>query len=301
MKKLYGIIIFLIIVIIAMGISFYIYINKTTDSKRENIQNNNQEKTVDEPQKKDDPEMLDGPGYEYNEEDRFKGYTSDEWVNMIDNFYGNYEGIQVSEIICKYDENNNYTATVATEYEVCAEFVFDNKTSYAIDKNTGVTIDFINGKIITKIKNEEEIFFDNICLAVGFVQHTTEEEFIIKYFDNNYIYNSITRYDFRSEIERQSQYDEKFVIIPKDDDVKISLYECFFDEDGELYTRGALIENTSEPFTLLYDNFESTTPQICIKFEYNGYEAMFTLVFSGYDGKLDLTGVETEVLDISIY
>ena len=40
---------------------------------------------------------------------------------------------------------------------------------------------------------------------------------------------------------------------------------------------------------------------MCIKFEYEGVEEMFPRVVSGMDGKLDLTGVEQEVKDISVY
>ena len=46
---------------------------------------------------------------------------------------------------------------------------------------------------------------------------------------------------------------------------------------------------------------ETTTPEMCIKFEYQGFEEMFPIVFSGMDGKLDLTGFEQEVKDISVY
>lgn len=289
MKKMYMIISILILVIIILSISFFVYVK---NNKKVDVANNNTE---------NEPYMLDGNGYEYEDTISFKGYTANEWKNMIDQFYGNYNGIKLANITCNYDENNNFTATLETEYDVCAEFVFDNETGYATEKTTKITIDFINGKLANKIKNEDSVFFDNICLAIGYVTWQNEEAFINNFFESEQVFNSITRYDFRDEIARQSQYDEKFVIIPKDDNVKISVYECFFDEEGNLYTRGALIEKVSEPFTLFYDNFEATTLQMCIKLEYNGFEDEFPLIFSGYDGKIDLTGVESEVLDISIY
>ena len=53
---------------------------------------------------------------------------------------------------------------------------------------------------------------------------------------------------------------------------------------------------------MVYDYLaETTTPEMCIKFEFQGFEEMFPIVFSGMDGKLDLTGVEQEVKDISVY
>ena len=51
----------------------------------------------------------------------------------------------------------------------------------------------------------------------------------------------------------------------------------------------------------MYDNIEQTTPQMCIELKVNGFEDIIPIVFSGNNGHLDLTGHESEVLDISIY
>lgn len=41
---------------------------------------------------------------------------------------------------------------------------------------------------------------------------------------------------------------------------------------------------------MVYDYLaETTTPEMCIKFEYQGFEEMFPIVFSGMDGKLYCT------------
>jgi len=77
---------------------------------------------------------------------------------MIDKFYRNYNRIQLSEIICKFDENKKFTATIATQNEVCGEFIFDAKTGYAKDKNTDIIIDFVKRKVITELKNEANVF-----------------------------------------------------------------------------------------------------------------------------------------------
>lgn len=306
MKKTYLIIIVLVIVIIAMAIVFGIYIKNNTEnvenikksaenieeqiSTKNNTKNNTEIATFS-------PETI----YENTLDETFNGYTSKQWQDMIDQFYGNYKGIQLSEIICKYDKDGNYTATIATQYEVCGEFVFDSKTSFAKEKYTGVTIDFINGKIITEIKNKSEIYTDNICLAIGYVPGINSENFVKKYFESDQIYNSITSYDFREEIERQSQYENKFIFIPKNENVKISIYDCNINNDGKVVKNNLLIENVSEPFTLMYDIAESTTPQMCVKLQVNGFEDIIPLVFSGKDGHLDLEGHESEVRDISIY
>lgn len=306
------IIIILILIIILLSISFFVYIIKNKNTKNvvnTNIVNEVNNATNEVNNTKN--EILNNTTNKtntLNDNDNkstdiisFKGYTVDEWKKMIDVFYKNYKNIDLKDIVLEYDDNNNFIATLTTQYEVCGEFIFDKDTGYAKEKNTKVVIDFINGKVITQIKNRDKMFVDNICLLIGYVTEQKEEEFINKYFESNHAFNSITRYDFRNEFARQSQYDEKFVVIPKDDNVKISVYEYFFGEDGNLYTRGALIEKVSEPFTIYYKNFEATTPQICIKLEYNGFNDEIPILFSGEDGKLALKGHETEVLDISIY
>ena len=269
MKKTYLIILILILVIIALDSSFFVYVknNKTVD-----VANNNTE---------NEPYMLDGNGYEYEDTISFKGYTDNEWKNMIDQFYGNYNGIKLANITCNYDKDNNFTATLETEYDVCAEFVFDNETGYAIEKTTKITIDFINGKFANKIKNKDSVFFDNICLAIGYVTWQNEETFINKYFESEQVFNSITRFDFRDEIARQSQYDEKFVIIPKDDNVRISIYDCKVNEDGTLVKNNILSEGIAEPFMLMNDNAETTTPQYVIEFKVNEFEDELTLTNPG--------------------
>ena len=168
MKKSYLIIIILILVIIVLSIGFFVYVKNNKNLEVANNNNNTENELY----------TLDGNSIESENTISFKGYTVDEWKNMIDQFYGNYNGIKLANITCNYDENNNFTATLETQYEVCAEFVFDNETGYGVEKTTKVTIDFINGKLVNKIKNADSIFVDNICLAIGYVTWQNEENFI---------------------------------------------------------------------------------------------------------------------------
>lgn len=308
MKKIYGIVIIFVAVLIIIGIFYFININKnnTTEADSNSINspstnnvnnevassNTNNENIIKEEQNNTK---------EIEEIVSFNGYTAEEWKNMIVQFYGNYTGIQITEVICKYDEDGNFTADVATEYEVCGQYVFNKETTFATEKNMGLTVDFINGKIVNQVKDKSKIFTDNLCLAAGYVTSATQAKFIEKYFSNEASYNSITKYDLRSEYNAENEKTDKVVIIPKDENVEISIYDCKIEENGELNKGNMLLEKISEPFMILYDNIEQTTPQMCIELKVNGFEDIIPIVFSGNNGHLDLTGHESEVLDISIY
>ena len=145
-------------------------------------------------------------------------------------------------------------------------------------------------------------FNDNQCLAIGYVLDSNIDEFIHNNFHNNYTYNNLEVLDYRSADSREKEIGNHFVIIPKSEDVKITLYSCFINEQGELELDNTLTKDYTKPFVILDDYLaETTTPEMCIKFEYQGFEEMFPIVFSGMDGKLDLKGVEQEVKDISVY
>ena len=143
-------------------------------------------------------------------------------------------------------------------------------------------------------------FNDNECLAIGYVTDLNEVRFIEKYFTNE-TYGQMSYFDFREPIyQNDSSYGNKFVIVPKNENVNITVYDCYIGEDGELYTDNTLIQKISEPFIVI-DDYIEYTPIMCVKFEYNGFEEMFPILFSGEDGTLVLTGYEMEVKDISLY
>ena len=142
-------------------------------------------------------------------------------------------------------------------------------------------------------------FTDNQCIAIGYVTDSNEAQFIERYFPDN-MYEMLDYYDFRPSENRVDNYGNKFIIVPMNNDVKISVYDCYIGEDGELYTKNTLVSNATEPFILLSDYIEYT-PIMSIKFEYNGFETMYPILFSGEDGRLDLMGYETEIKDISLY
>ncbi|MGN1270936.1 MAG: hypothetical protein ACI4UX_03015 [Clostridia bacterium] len=145
-------------------------------------------------------------------------------------------------------------------------------------------------------------FSDNQCLAIGYILDSNIDEFIDTNFYTKDSYNYLKEFDFRTEESKKNEQENKFVIIPKTKDVKISVYTCSLNNDGEIKLANVLIKDYTEPFIIIDDYLaETTTPEICIRFEHQGFEEIFPIVFSGMDGKLDLTGVEQEVKDISVY
>ena len=142
-------------------------------------------------------------------------------------------------------------------------------------------------------------FTDNQCIAIGYVTESNESKFEERYFPNS-IYSMLDYYDFRSENNRLENHGNKYIIIPMNDKVKITVYDCDVDNNGEIKTKNTLVSESIVPFILLGDEIEYT-PNMCVKFDYNGFEVEYPIVFSGENGKLDLKGYETEIKDISLY
>ena len=300
MKKVPYIIIIICIIIIVILISIIVLVIKSFN------RNNRATATIDDAkqnfQNADNGEfMLDGPGSIHN---FFRDKSFGEWEELIDSFYGNYYGKYNINVECKYNDDGDFIATVTTEYEVTAEYKFNEENGLAEEVTTGEVVDFENGRIMppysTDASRFEYIDFnDNECIAIGYVTDLNEVDFIDKYFPDG-SYGSLPYYDYRHESNRTPGYGNKFVIIPMNNKVEITVYDCYIGDDGELYTDNTLISKITEPFILL-DDYIEYTPSMCIKFEYNGFEEMFPITFSGKDGTLDLNGYEMEVKDISLY
>ena len=230
---------------------------------------------------------------------KFKGIENVKWSEKIVEFYKTYNKNVTAT--CGYDINKVFTAKINIDENNVEEYVFDSATGYAKEKTSGVTIDFLNGKIINDIKNKQDIFTGEFCIAVANVTHKNEENFINKYFNSFEAFNSLVTYDFRDELDRQAQYEDKYVIIPKDNNVKITVYSCNVDENGNLNRGDKLVETTSEPFIIKHKVGETTTPEYIVDFTAGEIADEFDLVFSGENEKLSLKGHETQIVDISIY
>ena len=283
MKKMLGIIIaLLIIIIVIISIAFYTYIKngyKLGQNSADNAFGQN------------------GTGSKI--ETLFWGHSLSEVQNIIEEYYNNH-GIGGVKAYCYYDESGTLKAKVSVQNEVKAEYSFNALTGEAVDSRTGEVVEFfISNEQTQRIQSNVE-FTDNQCLAIGYVTDLNEVKFIDKYFSNE-TYGELPYYDFRvPAYQNSSDYGNKFVIVPKNEDVNITVYDCYIGEDGQLYTDNTLIQSISEPF-IVVDDYIEYTPIMCIKFEYNGFEGMFPITFSGENGKLVLTGCETEVKDISLY
>ena len=182
---------------------------------------------------------------------------------------------------------------------ICA-IIYVKFFMFVPDKDGMINENGVQEEQTTDIKSVK--FSDNQCLAIGYVLDSNIDEFIHNNFYNNHTYNNLEVLDYRSADSREKEIGNRFVIVPKSENVKITLYSCFINEQGELELDNTLIKDYTTPFIILDDYLaEITKPEMCIKFEYQGFEEIFPIVFSGMDGKLDLTGVEGEVKDISIY
>ena len=140
----------------------------------------------------------------------------------------------------------------------------------------------VSERIQSKVKFEK-----NECIAVGYVTDKNESKFADKYFSKE-TYKELAQYDFRETVNKKDNYGNKFVIIPINGEVEISVHKCHVDEKGNVIKDNAVIKNTSEPFIMLNDYIEYI-PKICVSFKYNGNEDTFPITFSGEDGSLDLT------------
>lgn len=140
-------------------------------------------------------------------------------------------------------------------------------------------------------------FNENECLAIGYILGEDLEEFNKKYFNST---ENLKVYDFRSKISKDIEAGDRFILIPKSEDVKISIYRCLFTEEGKLELDSLLLNNYNEPLILL-DDYTEYIPRLCVKVKYNDLEEQFYIQFSGEDGKLVLTEVEDFIKDISIY
>ena len=108
-------------------------------------------------------------------------------------------------------------------------------------------------------------FNENECLAIGYILDEDLEEFNEKYFNST---ENLKVYDFRSEISKDIESGDRFILIPKSEDVKISIYRCLFTEEGKLELDSLLLNNYNQPLILL-DDYTEYIPRLCVKVKYN--------------------------------
>ena len=228
----------------------------------------------------------------------FCGKTSEEWKKIVEEYYSinnldnSYETIE-----CYYNDKGEFVATVSTKYEVSAEYVFDEETGYAKDIFTQDIIDFKNNKVIERASKTTIDFQENYVLGVGYVSDRSLNKFINSNFHDETFYNSLDIYDYRDNNKNEG-YGNRFVIIPKSNAVKISLYTCKLGDDGRLKKDEVLIESTDKSF-IIYDDYVETMPKLILGYSYEGIRAEFPLIFDGVSGELLIE--DNKVLNISMY
>lgn len=152
-----------------------------------------------------------------------------------------------------------------------------NKTNTSVEEKSNIKIKFSNDE----------------CLAVGFIPTGKEEKMYKKCFENQQNENIV-------KVNNGDAY--KFIVIPKDDKIKIKVWSCEIGDDGELYTNNIISGYNKGPILLSTHEFEYI-PNVAIECtnEETGIQFLLPITFNGYDGKLSLYGNEDNVLDISIY
>lgn len=229
----------------------------------------------------------------------FCGLTVKEWKEKI----ARYNECDLDEIQIRCIKGNYFATVVDSKTnKLIADYTFEDETGYAYDKISGNVIDLMEGYIVeVKLVEGAKIdFTDNQVLAIGYAPDNMLEDFVYTHFYDEDEFKMLHVYDFRRE-DTSEEFD-RFVLIPKTSEVKIDIYDCFINEQGNLELDDKLYGDAVGGIVILDDLMaETTMPQLCIKMEYKGFEATIPIVFSGMDGKLDLTGHENEIKDISVY
>lgn len=241
----------------------------------------------------------DKGGMENSEGVEFRGMTAKEWALKI----AKYEICDVEMVNCYY-ENTKFIAVVNNENnETVAHYEFEEETGIAQDLISGHKVDFIKGEVVERnlMGGTQIEFADNQVVAIGYIKEDKESEFIDKNFVSKEVLDNLLELDYRKEASREQGIGITFVILPKNSNVEIEIYDCYINEQGEAKIVDKLGETLKEGFILKLDYMaESTLAEICIKVKSDGEEDIIPLVFSGEDGRLYLNGHE-KLLDISVY
>lgn len=234
------------------------------------------------------------------EEVKFKDITAKEWAEKI----AKYEICDVQMVNCYYEDSKFIGVVNNENNETIAHYEFEDETGYALEIFTGHRVDLVNGNVVERnlLGGTQVEFEDEQILAIGYAPDIKLNEFIENNFITNVIFEKLPTLDYRKEASRKNGNGNRLVILPKTSNVEIEIYDCYITESGKPEILDQWGETLNEGFVLLQEYMaESTRPELCIKVKYHGVEDIIPIVFSGKDGKLDLTGHEKLVKDISIY
>lgn len=198
--------------------------------------------------------------------------------------------------ICKVSMENNNSENSLNDNKNKNNNENQNNKDNNENKNNNTNKDDNQNKTNTSVEEKSNIkikFSNDECLAVGFIPTGKEEKMYKKCFENQQNENIV-------KVNNGDAY--KFIIIPKDDKIKIKVWSCEIGDDGELYTNNIISEYNKGPILLSTHEFEYI-PNVAIECtnEETGIQFLLPITFNGYDGKLSLYGNEDNVLDISIY
>ena len=106
----------------------------------------------------------------------FGEYKISEWEKMVKHFYETHGDYVPDKVVCHYIEQGDFVADIYTDEEITDQYIFDNKTFIAVNES-GLYLDFVKGERT----DSKVMFYDNECLAIGYVLNEDLEEFKEKY------------------------------------------------------------------------------------------------------------------------
>ena len=96
------------------------------------------------------------------------------------------------------------------------------------------------------IKNQSNLFTDNLCLGIASITPENEAATAEKYCND---YELITKYNFNNGTE----YIDRFLIVPKDDTVLFDLYSVKITDEGTIEPEFEIDKDIDEPILFTYD------------------------------------------------
>lgn len=291
-KVLVLIIIVLLIIIAVIGTMFFMYVKNNEKEITNNVSNqvsmenkidntNKQENVVQNKVEDTTPEQDNNAIKDPN---KFRGKDKSYYEEIVRKYIrSNYE-YEPTRIMCDYTQTGNFVATVSTQYEVANEYIFDPETGYGEESDTGIIIDFENNKVVEQYSNIP--FGYNDLISIGYVLDDLVAQYKENYFfDTTYKFEDIENIDLRLYDKDSGN---RFYIIPKNHNVKVSIY--MVNNDG---VKDVLLRDEIDKPIVLYTDYVEYVPKHIIEFEYTDYaqnkvKGEFEISFNGYDGKLNI-------------
>lgn len=234
-----------------------------------------------------------------NESEEFNEKTMAEWESLVRDYYDANMNFVPEVIQFTIDQKSNLVIEIYKTYQ---DFQKEQMNNYImVEKGTNKITNKDGEEIKLQLEEKAETinlkFNDSQFVAIGVTTAENEFELAQKYFLTESQYRKTK--EVNAKISDEANYN-KFMIIPKDNDVKISVYKCTINAEGKVSLNDEIIENHTGNLIVMTDQVQ-TKAQICLKIEYKGNTNNIPLQINSSNKKLDFSKFEKDVKDISIY